>query len=122
MATIHNVSAAVLFGAFIFFALFLFPKSKVKKGSRLPLDKRVRNGFYISCGVAMVVCIAWAAIAGVAQAPIFWPEALALEFFAVSWLVKGRAEHTAIAVGRRTLHYGRHPGQLVAKARSAIRG
>ena len=44
--TIHNVSAAVLFGAFISFALFLFPKSKVKKGNPLPLDKRVRNGFY----------------------------------------------------------------------------
>lgn len=120
--TIHNVSAAVLFGAFIFFALFLFPKSKVKKGNPLPLDKRVRNGFYISCGVAMAVCMAWAGIAGLANEPIFWPEALALEFFAVSWLVKGRVEQTAVAVGRRTLHYGRHPGQLVAKARSAIRG
>lgn len=110
MVTIHNVSAAVLFGAFIFFALFLFPKSNVKKGNPLPLDKRVRNGFYISCGVAMAVCMAWAAIAGLNNEPIFWPEALALEFFAVSWLVKGRVEQTAVALGRRTLHYSRHPG------------
>src|SRR6266545_2173362 len=51
----------------------------------------------------------------ITRAPIFWPEAVALEFFAVSWLVKGRADRTAAAAGRRTLHYGRHPGQLVGE-------
>jgi hypothetical protein len=56
------------------------------------------------------------------RAPIFWPEALALELFAVSWLVKGRVDKTAASAGRRTLHYGRHPGQLVDAARRAIRG
>ena len=82
----------------------------------------MRNGFYVSCGIAMAICVAWAGIAGLAKKPIFWPEALALEFFAVSWLVKGRVEQTAAAVRRRTLYYGRHAGQLVAKALSAIRG
>ncbi|MFC1955918.1 hypothetical protein ACFLWZ_05265 [Chloroflexota bacterium] len=56
----------------------------------------------------------WAGIASFNGAPIFWPEALALEFFAVSWLVKGRADITAVAAGRRTLYYGRHPKQLFA--------
>jgi len=121
-ATIHYVSAVVLFGAFIFFSLFLFPKSKVKEGEPLPPDKRARNWIYISCGVAMVVCVLWAWSALITGAPIFWPEALALEFFAVSWLVKGRADRTATAAGRRTLHYGRHPGQLVGEVWSAIRG
>jgi len=119
--TIHYVSAVVLFGAFTFFCLFLFPKSKVKEGELLPRDKRVRNYIYISCGAAMLVCILWAGSALFTGAPIFWPEALALEFFAVSWLVKGRADRTAITAGRRTLNHGPNPKQLVSRAWSAIR-
>src|SRR5262249_48684730 len=119
--TLHYVSAVVLFGAFIFFSLFLFPRTKVKNGP-LPPDKRARNGIYVTCGVAMVACTVWAGLALLIRAPIFWPEALALEFFAVSWLVKGRADWTAVAAGRRTLHYGRHPGQLVSDVWSAILG
>ncbi len=120
--TMHYGSAVVLFAAFIFFSLFLFPKSKVKKGESLPPDKQVRNWIYIVCGIAMVVCMSWAGSTFFTGAPIFWPEALALEFFAVSWLVKGRADRTAVAAGRRSLYYGRHPGQLVGKVWSAIRG
>jgi hypothetical protein len=120
--TIHYISAVVLFGAFIFFSLFLFPKSKVTQGERLPFGKRVRNFFYISCGVAMLVCMAWAGSAFFTGAPIFWPEALALIFFALSWLVKGHADWTLIAAGRRTLHYGRHPGKLVKAVWRALRG
>jgi len=119
--TLHYVSAVVLFGAFIFFSLFLFPKTKVK-GEPLSPDKRARNGVYISCGVAMVVCMGWAGSALFTGASIFWPEALALEFFAVSWLVKGRADRTAVAAGRRALHYGRHPRHLVDDIWSAILG
>ena len=119
---IHIISAVVLFGAFIFFSLFQFPKSKVKRGETIPREKRVRNWIYKFCGLAMVACMLWAGIALITDAPIFWPEALALEFFAVSWLVKGRAPFTAVAAGRRALHYGRHPGQLVSEVQSAIRG
>jgi hypothetical protein len=119
---LHHVSAVVLFGAFIFFSLFLFPKTKVKTGEPLPRDKRTRNGIYISCGVAMVICMVWAGSALFTGASIFWPEALALEFFAVSWLVKGRADRTAVAAARRTVHYGRHPRQLVGDVWSAILG
>ena len=100
---IHYAAAVVLFGAFIFFALFQFPKSKQTPGEPLPLDKRVRNRIYRVCGAAMAVCVAWAGTALFTGAAIFWPEALALECFAVSWLVKGRADRTAIAVGTRTL-------------------
>lgn len=120
--TIHYFSAVSLFCAFSVFCLFLFPKSKAGGGKPLPLDKQTRNWIYILCGIAMVICMLWAAGAHYTGAPIFWPEALALEFFAVSWLVKGRAERTVAAVGRRTLYYGRHPGKLVAEffpARSA---
>ena len=68
------------------------------------LENALRKlGFYRVCGAAMVGCIAWAGSALFTGAPIFWPEALALEFFAVSWLVKGRADRTAVVVGRRTL-------------------
>jgi hypothetical protein len=119
---IHYVSAVLLFGAFIFFSLFLFPRTKVKPPEPLPRDKRARNRIYISCGVAMAGCMLWAGSSWFTGASIFWPEALALEFFAVSWLVKGRADRTAVAIGRRTLHYGRHPRQLVSDVLSAILG
>jgi len=72
---------------------------------------------HIFCGVAMLACMLWAGIATVTDAPIFWPEALALEFFAVSWLAKGRADITVVAAGKRTLYYGRHPRQLFAEFR-----
>lgn len=119
--TIHSISAVALFGAFIFFSLFQFPKSKVKRPESLTRDKRLRNWIYVSCGVGMVVCMLWAGSALLTGASIFWPEALALELFALSWLVKGRADWTAVAAARRTLHYGSHPGQLVSDVKNAFR-
>ena len=117
MGVVHYVAAVVLFGSFIFFSLFQFPKSGA--GAKPPLDKRRRNRIYRVCGWVMVACIAWAGSALFTDAPIFWPEALALEFFAVSWLVKGRGDRTAMAVGQRTLYYGR---RAVGRARRAARG
>jgi len=55
------------------------------------------------------------------EGSIFWPEAIALEFFAVSWLLKGRADWTLASAGMLTLHYGRHPGQLADKVWRIIR-
>ncbi len=118
--TIHYISAVVLFGSFIFFSLFLFPKSNRKAGESLPLGKRVRNSIYLFCGLGMVVCILWAGSALITDAAIFWPEAIALELFAVSWLVKGHADWTAINFGKRVLHYGRYPGQLINEVRKVI--
>ncbi|MFC1981622.1 hypothetical protein ACFLVN_05225, partial [Chloroflexota bacterium] len=114
---IHYFSAVVLFGAFIFFSIFLFRRSKVKRGESLPRGKRFRNVIHIFCGVAMLACMLWAGIATVTGATIFWPEAFALEFFAVSWLTKGRADITVVAAGKRTLYYGRHHRQLFAEFR-----
>ncbi len=111
---IHYISAVLLFGTLIFFSLFLFPKSKVKKGDSLPLDKSVRNVFYRVCGVGMLSCMFWAGSSYFTGTSIFWPEAIALWFFAGSWLVKGRADWTV-------LHYGRHPRQLISDAWRAIR-
>ena len=121
MGFIHFASAAVLFGSFIFFALFQFPKFSGKKTKSLKWDKKVRNVIYRSCGVAMLICILWIIYALNTGAPIFLPEALALEFFAISWLVKGRVQVTAAAVGRRSLYYATHPRQFVSDAGHAVR-
>jgi len=118
--TIHYISAVGLFCAFSYFSLFLFTKSNIGKDEKFPLDKLVRNWIYIFCGIAMVGCMLWTVSASIRDASIFVPEALALEFFAVSWLVKGRADRTAAAVGRRTLYYGLHPGKLVRKVWGAF--
>ncbi len=103
MGWTHGVSATILFLSFIFFSLFQFPRSSGDRQALQP-SKRVRNGIYFCCGGAMVICVLWAGIAEFARAPIFWPEALALEFFAASWLVKGRAGSTLRVVGRRAMH------------------
>lgn len=118
---IHIYSAAVLFSCFIFFSLFQFPLSRAQKTEPLPWDKKLRNVIYISCGVAMVLCMLWVVYAEFTGMKIFWPEALLLEFFAVSWLVKGRAYSTAVAAVRQSLFYGRHPGQLIKVMASALR-
>lgn len=61
--TIHSAAAVVLFSTFSFFALFLFRKSKAGASAELPRGKRLRNTIYLSCGIAMVECLAWAGIA-----------------------------------------------------------
>lgn len=114
---IHLISAAVLFGSFIFFSLFQFPKSRRKRGERLPRGKQARNAIYIACGLAILACMGWVFYAARNGRPIFWPEVWALEFFGVSWLVKGRADLTVAAMGKKGLYYARHPGQLVKTAR-----
>ena len=109
LGVVHFVSAAILFASFIFFCLFLFRQSNTKKGKPLSPDKKLRNGIYIFCGIAMLGCIVWIIIAEVRGSPIFWPEAIALELFAVSWLVKGRADVTIAAVGKETGHLIKQP-------------
>jgi hypothetical protein len=117
---IHYFAAVVLFSSFIFFCLVQFPRSDLKKGE-LPWDKQARNYFYIFCGLAITACMVWAALALRNNAPIFWPETLALEFFAFSWLVKGRVDKPIANVGRQALHYGKHPRQLVNDVGRAMR-
>lgn len=114
IGAVHGISASILFLDFAFFALVLFPKSRVP-GAATTVSKRVRNVVYYGCGALVLLCIAWAGIALWMKASIFWAEALALEFFALSWLAKGRAEWTAWQALR-------HPVQLMAKVQQAIRG
>lgn len=117
MGQVHFASAAILLLALIYFSAFLFPMTGKTAGAGIPLDKRVRNHIYRFCGAAMLVNVLWAAYATWRGAPIFWAETLALEFFALSWLVKGQADRTALAVGRRVMHYGRNPGRIVPDLR-----
>jgi hypothetical protein len=107
---IHFVSSALLFGAFAAFALFLFPKSDPTK-KKPDAGKRARNVIYRVCGAMILAFIAWAGVRAQLGQPIFWQETVALEFFAISWLVKGRAQWTAaqlIQRARRPVDFAKH--------------
>ena len=124
MRTIHYLSAVALFSAFAFFALFLFPQRSdqaARSRARIARDKRVRNVIYRSCGVVILLSMAWAGIAGALGGSIFWPESTALVAFATAWLVKGRVVWTVASVGRNAAYYGTNPRQLVRAMRAAGR-
>lgn len=116
---IHYGGAAVLFSCFIFFCLFQFPMTSQDKSKALPRDKQARNIIYYACGVGIIACMAWAVYANSVAERIFWPESVALEFFAISWLVKGRVDQTAKAAGRKTMRYARNPRRLVKDVQRA---
>jgi len=99
---IHYVSAIVLFGSFITFSIWLFRKSNIPAKADLPAGKRRRNAIYLWCGIVMIACMIWAGSSLFTGAAIFWPEAIALWAFALSWLVKGEA-HEPIMRGARAL-------------------
>jgi len=120
MRVIHYVSAMVLFGCLIYFSLVLFRKSSSEPKHRPP-DKTWRNRCYFWCGVGMLACMLWALSTYFTGGSIFWAEAIALWLFAVSWLVKGRAGWTLMTVGRKTVHYVRHPQQAIPDLWGAIR-
>lgn len=101
MRTVHYVSAITLFLSFILFAAWLFRKSNVPRGERRPTAKRRRDGVCLACGLLMIGAVLWAGGAGVAHAPIFFPESVAILAFAVSWLVKGEAYQPVLALIRR---------------------
>lgn len=89
--TIHYLSTVILFSAFIVFSLWLFRKSSISLNRDRPLGKRLRNMIYLVCGLVMIACMLWAGSSFFTKASIFWPEAIALWAFAISWLVKGEA-------------------------------
>ena len=91
MNTAHYLSATTLFLSFIVFALWIFRKSSAPKKNLMSLGKRQRNRVFLICGIIMVGSVIWVLVAGRSGHSIFWPEAIALVAFAVSWLVKGRA-------------------------------
>jgi uncharacterized membrane protein len=117
MEALHDIGATVLFCSFAFFALYLFRRTDATGAARTP-DKRWRDAVYLVCGIAIVAAIAWAAtigwlnqrvVNGISNRPIFWPECLALVFFAISWLVKGRVDQTMSKVTRQAQGWASPP-------------
>jgi hypothetical protein len=101
-SVIHYIAAVVLFGSFIVFSLWLFRKSDIPDPRQRPREKRLRDDLCLLCGLAMIGAVAWAAISAWNDGPIFVPEAIAIEAFAISWLVKswGGAQSPATARAR----------------------
>jgi hypothetical protein len=103
-AVLHYVGATVLFLAFIVFALWLFRRSDVPRRRDRTPDKRFRDDVCLVCGLVMVACVTWAAIAKYLDRPIFWPESIAVVAFAISWLVKGEAHKPIVRRARILMH------------------
>jgi hypothetical protein len=119
LETIHFFSATALFGGFIVFALFLFPMSRRGRADR-SVGKKVRNVVYYACGLTMLVCMIIAGFRSRQGHPIFWLESVALEAFAISWLVKGRAHWTAKQILRRArqpVAFARHVARAARQPR-----
>ena len=102
---LHHAGAIVLFAMFAVFALWLFRIDKDGK----PQMTRPRDRIYFACGLVIVGCILWAGYNGFRSAPIFWPEAIALIAFSISWLVKGYADEKVVSVARSMLRSGSKP-------------
>ncbi|HKS07668.1 MAG TPA: hypothetical protein VJR92_15305 [Gemmatimonadaceae bacterium] len=105
----HYLAAATLFSCFAFYCLVLF--TKTGKGATPTPDKTRRNALYVFCGVGIIACMAWALWSGWKKQSIFLPEAIALELFALSWLVKGRIDYNIL-----------HPVQSVKDVLNAVKG
>jgi hypothetical protein len=101
----------VLFTSFILFAIWLFRKSSVPRKMDRPVEKRRRDTIYLICGIAMIISVLWAASSLITKAPIFWPETVAIVAFAISWLVKGKAEYTVRRVIGRLASKGAEPSE-----------
>ena len=89
VSVIHAAAAIILFSMFAVFSLWLFRKGG-PEGER-EADKKRRDAIYLLCGIGILASMGWAVVAGRSDRSIFWPESLALGFFAWSWLTKGRA-------------------------------
>ena len=93
MVGLHLLSAFVLFSAFAYFCLRLFPIKAKTDTDEERKQKNWRNAVYYGCGGLILVCLLFAFYYKMNKQPIFWAEAFALIFFSISWLVKGYA-HT----------------------------
>ncbi|MGO4911101.1 hypothetical protein [Leeuwenhoekiella sp. W20_SRS_FM14] len=95
----HYFSAAVFLLSLAFMSLFLFVKSDTPKGKRC-IEKVRRNRVYRICGILMLAAIVVILLGTLNLINeefydnyklTFWMEALAVECFGFSWLVKGEA-------------------------------
>jgi hypothetical protein len=94
---LHHLFAALLFGSFIIFTLFLF--TRTKKGIPPTHMKLIRNQVYTVCGLIMLTCVLliglYKLIPPESQSPVdqyqpvFWLETVAIMAFGISWFVKG---------------------------------
>jgi len=100
-AVVHYVAAVVLFVSFILFAMWLFRRSDKPTRAERGRDKNLRDDVCLVCGLVMITCLLWAAIAKRAVVPIFWPESIAIVAFAVSWLAKGEAHLPVIRAAKK---------------------
>lgn len=83
---IHNVSAAGFFALLAYNSLFLFTKS----GGEMTKNKKMRNIIFRVCGIGMMVSFVLIIPINIFK---WWGgtwivEAIALAFFAISWLTK----------------------------------
>jgi hypothetical protein len=106
LRVVHYLSAVLLFSAFILFAIWLFRKSSVPNKRNRPPEKQRRDAVCLTCGIMMIGSVLWAASSLITQAPIFWPEAIAIVAFAISWLVKGEAHQPVLRAIHQLLASG----------------
>lgn len=94
MASIHFISAVLLFSVFIFFSLKLFPLGATAKKNLHDVNIKI----YKTAGLIMIGCLLSISITylpplqefRLVYNTTFWLEAIALICFAVSWLTKGK--------------------------------
>ncbi len=93
---IHFTGAAVLFGSFAFFCLYLF--TKTGHGHIVTAHKKIRNSIYKTCGIIILICIVLIAVYNLAgnfgaafskYKPTLVLESIALFAFGTSWVTKG---------------------------------
>lgn len=90
---IHCFCAASFFILLAFNSLFLFTKTDA--GSLMSEEKKVRNKIYVVCGIGMLVFMILQTVSvSVSWLKGYWTminEIFLLQFFGISWLVKGGA-------------------------------
>jgi hypothetical protein len=103
-SVVHYFGAFILFSTTVYFCLFVFRDSAVAKAKKKENEgvsgkkQRRRAGFYLGCGLGIIVCMLGAvgaqfAIPSLAEAAwgaTFVAEALALWLFATAWMVASK--------------------------------
>jgi hypothetical protein len=96
---LHYVSAAIFLSSLATISIFSFTKVNpdLKKKTT---KKKIRNGIYIGCGIVMICALLVIFMRfleiGIPKAYYdehhltFWMEAIAVESFGISWLIKGK--------------------------------
>ena len=94
----HYISAGLFLSCLSYMSIFLFTKSDKTKEER-GVKKKIRNRIYRVCGVLMIFAITVIFLGGFCKLIpediyqnhqlTFWMEALAVESFGFSWLIKG---------------------------------